>query len=362
MSDLLPRSVSTPSFWRKALMALGMVGATLAAFYWGRLGTKVDAQQVQPRAGTTGQPVQPQSDYGRRVVAYIYENMPISREDLGEYLIARFGRERVEFLINRRIVEMACQAKGIYVTDGEVEVQFKEELKAFGPTMNAQEFTNQVLKRFNKSLFEWKEDVIRPKLLLAKLCKPMVEVTQQDLVNAYEARYGPKVQCRMIAFQKGDKHMSDTWAKINQSEEEFAKQAKAQFLPELAAKGGEIPPIHKHFGDAKVESAAFNLQPGQTTPLMEMPDGTYIVLKCDKHLLADVSKNFDSVRLDLDKEMREIKLSQKIPEYFAELRKQANPRVLITNEVRQEDLERDVKQLLSLPGNATPRATGPTGN
>ena len=55
---------------------------------------------------------------------------------------------------------------------------------------------------------------------------------------------------------------------------ECAAQAKAQYIPALAAKGGEIPPIHKHFGDPKVEQAAFNLKPGQLTSLLEMPDGT----------------------------------------------------------------------------------------
>jgi len=346
------------------MLALVMVGATVAAFYWGRMGvaSRVDAQQVPSSVTQGGQPVQPVSDYSRRVVAYIYDNMPISREELGEYLIARFGQERVEFLINRRIVEMACQAKGIYVTDGEVEAQFREDLKGFGPNMNAQEFTNQVLKRFNKTLFEWKEDVIRPKLALAKLCRPMVEVTQQDLTKAFEVRYGPKVQCRMIAFAKGDPHMSDVWSKISQSEEEFAACALKQFIPALASKGGVIPPIHKHFGDPKIEAAAFGMKPGQVTPLMEMPDGTYIVLKCDKHLPNDPTKNFAAVRLELDKEVREVKLAQKIPEYFAELRKQAHPRVLITNQIRQEDLERDVVRNLTTPPNSTPRPTGPSGN
>jgi hypothetical protein len=69
------------------------------------------------------------------------------------------------------------------------------------------------------------------------------------------------------------------------------------------------------------------------------------------------------VRLDIDKEMREIKLAQKIREYPAELRKQAHPRVLITNQVRQEDLERDARRDLSLPPSGlAPRPTAPTGN
>ena len=61
--------------------------------------------------------------------------------------------------------------------------------------------------------------------------------------------------------------------------------------------------------------------------------------------------------------MTEIKLNQKIQEYFAELRKQAHPRVLISNQVRQEDLERDVARNLATPPNGVaPRPTGPSGN
>jgi hypothetical protein len=357
MANLWWKLRSNPALWRKGTMALVMIGATVAAFYWGRMGgTTVEAQQIQPRVGAAGQAGQGQSDYSRRVVAYLYENMPISREELGEYLIARFGQERIDFLINRRIVEMACQSKGIYVTDLEIETQFKEELKAF-PNMTAQDFYNQILKRFNKSLYEWKEDVIRPKLMLSKLCRPMVEVTQQDLVNAFEARYGPKVECRMIAFQKGDKHMKEVWTKISQGEAEFAAYATQQFLENLRATGGKIPPIHKHFGDAKIEEAAFNLKPGQITPLMEMPDST-VVLKCDKHLPADLTKTFDSVRLDLHKEMTEVKLAQKMNEYFAELRKQAHPRVMITSQVRQDDLERQVVRDIVPPRSGAVRPIG----
>src|SRR5438105_849790 len=154
MRFLLQRLASNPALIRKGTMVLVLVGATVAAFYWGRLGagSRVDAQQVQPRAAAVGQTIQPQTDYGRRVVAYIYDNVPITREELGEFLIARFGQERIEFLINRRIVDMACQAKGIYVTDAEVEAQFKDELKDLG-NLPVQDFVTRVLKPFNKSLY-----------------------------------------------------------------------------------------------------------------------------------------------------------------------------------------------------------------
>jgi hypothetical protein len=66
--------------------------------------------------------------------------------------------------------------------------------------------------------------------------------------------------------------------------------------------------------------------------------------------------------MNLDKELREIKLAQKIPEKFAELRQQANPRNMMSQQVRQEDLERSVLRDLAPPTGKTPPLAVPTGN
>ena len=60
--------------------------------------------------------------------------------------------------------------------------------------LTEKEFSSQVLKRFNKSVYEWKEDVIRPKLCLERLVKPLIVVTSEDLQKGYEAKYGHRVQ------------------------------------------------------------------------------------------------------------------------------------------------------------------------
>jgi hypothetical protein len=361
---------SKPKIWRPAKMALLMLGATVAAFYWGRMGvaSRVDAQQVQPRPGTPGQGGTPYpSDYGRRPVAYIYGNTVISREELGEYLISRLGPERLELMINRRIVEMNCQAKGITVTEAEINAQFQAELKDLG-NVTTKDFNDQILKRFNKSLFEWKEDVIRPKLLLTKYCQNMVQVTDADLTKAYEAKYGPKVECRMIAFAKDNKRRDEIWVRIRDSEAAFDEEAGKQYIQNLASSHGKIPPINKHFGDAKIEAAAFNLRPGQISPLIELPDSNFVVLKCDRILPPDMKKTYADARVELDKQMREVKLAEKIQEVFKEMRDKAKPQILLTAQVRQEDLERDVsKNLHPVQQGATkslvpPRPTAPVGN
>ena len=54
--------------------------------------------------------------------------------------------------------------RNITVSDAEVDAQLDQDLKAFQPTISKDDFVNKILKRYNKSLYEWKEDVIRPKL------------------------------------------------------------------------------------------------------------------------------------------------------------------------------------------------------
>jgi hypothetical protein len=352
---------------RKIIFGACMLGVGVGAFCYGRWGGVSEATAQQPGAPAEGALV-PQNlvrtasntDYGRRVVAYIYDTIPVTREDLGEYLIARVGAERLEFLVNRKIVELACQSKGIYVTDAEIEAQFQIDLKGFGPNITEKDFVNVILKRFNKTLFEWKEDVIRPKLLLSKYCRHRIKIEESDITKAFEAKYGPKVQCRMIVFEKGSegKVRSEIYEKIRSSEDEFRKYAREQFVTALAAKGGEVPPIHKHFGDANIEKEAFSLKPGDISTLLGMPDGTSIILKCDKEIPADNTRRMAEERPKLIAELTELKLNMEIPKAFKELRDAARPNFLGRHQVRQDELERQVQRELT-PASATAPKVAP---
>src|SRR5262249_11217109 len=157
--------------------------------------------------------------------------------------------------------ELECKKKGIEIGDAEIEHQFQQDLKSFSNTpLTEDQFVTQILRRFNKTLYEWKEDVIRPRLMLLGLARPRVKVTEEDLKKACEAKYGDQVQCRMIVFSKGtpQSQMDETWAKVRKSESDFLEAARNQFVPALAAKAGEVPPIHHHFAGPEVEKEAFS--------------------------------------------------------------------------------------------------------
>lgn len=331
----------------RTLVAAGMLVVGGLAFGVGRwigVGAAVAQQPVVPAkgigpAGSSGY----DDGYNQRVVAYIYGNVPITRTELAEYLIARFGKERLEFLVNRKIVERECQAKGIFVTEAEIEDQFARDLRNLGPHMTAKMFQEQVLKRYNKTIFEWKEDVIRPKILMTKLVRSDVQVTDADLKKGFEIQYGPKVQCRMCVY-KDKKSAVQAWEKIKQGpsiETAFLAEAGNQYIQQLAATKGEIPPIHMHFGDANIEREAFTLERNQISQVIGMSDGTAVILLCVAKLPADPTRRLENEREVLYREIFEMKLAQKIQDTVVEMRRRAAPQFFLARQPGMEQIGRE---------------------
>ena len=87
--------------------------------------------EVRPHPNTHD--ARPASNDPNGVVAYLKGNIPITCQELGDYLIERQGAERIENLVNRRIIELACRERGIFVSDAEVDAQFAEDMKARTP-------------------------------------------------------------------------------------------------------------------------------------------------------------------------------------------------------------------------------------
>ncbi len=343
---------------RRLLYAAGFAAVAALAFVCGRMGGMSQARATPPGGDPflAQLPLTPasssNSDYGRRVVAYIYNNIPITREELGEYLIARVGADRIDFLVNQRIIEHACQAKGVQITDAEIDAQLREEVQALN--VSVADFESKILKRFNKTLYEYREDKIRPQLAMAKFCRDRVTVTGDDLKNAFEAKWGDKVECRMIVFGPTEqKHAYDVHAKVRGDDAAFDSEVRAQtFIPVLAAKNGEVPPIHRHFGDPRIEKEAFSLKPGEVSSVIELIDKSFVILKCVKHIPADTTKKMDEERPKLYKEVFDQKLAMQVPQIFQQLRKEASPVVFLRKQVTEEDLVRNTQRLMNPAGAA----------
>lgn len=297
------------------------------------------------------------SDYSSRVVAYVYDNMPVTREELGEYLIARYGTERLDLLCNKKIIDNECRKAGIEVTAAEVENSLSEDLK--GLNVDRKTFVDKVLKNYRKNLYEWKEDVIRPKLMLSKLVRSRVKVTDEDIKKAFEAYYGEKVECRIVMYEKGfERAVLSDYPRLRDSEEEFHKAAKNQKSSSLAATAGKIRPIARNTtGNDELEKAAFALQPNEVSPVIGTPEGL-IIVKCDKRIPADTTVNLESVREKITAEIIEKKIAAEIPVAFAEMRKRANPKLILQGVNQTDDLTKTIAPLIKEVDDALKAVSG----
>lgn len=331
---------------RNAASVFGLAGAAAVGFWLGRGGPESVAvaappapPATPPAANAPGTP----SDYSQRVVAYIHGTVPITREDLGEYLIARYGHDRLEMYVNRRIIEMACQKRGIDVTEAEVNAAFDADCAKVG--VERATFINEVLTRKGKSLYEWKEDVIKPGLMLTKLCveEKRVNVTDDDLRQTFEALYGAKVECRIIIWPRNEEKIAmQMYDKLRKSDEEFDRAARSQAMPDLAAVGGRIRPIARFSGThPEVEKEAYSLKPGEISRLVVTPQGT-VCLKCDKQIPADSSADFEKLKEAMRKDVFEKKVEAESKKLFMTLKDEAKPVLLLKKKVSAEELKREV--------------------
>jgi hypothetical protein len=275
-----------------------------------------------------------------RVVAYIYGTIPITREEYGDYFISLYGKERLDLYVNKRIIEMYCAKKGVDITPDEITAAIDEDCKRMH--ISRTEFIDKVLaNRYKKSLDEWRNDVMKPRLLLAKMCRNSVRVEDEDLKKMFENRYGAKARVKIALWPKeqlsiAQKHYGvlrksgaeDTPPKY----EDFYWDSIAKNQPDstLASKAGEIEPIGRYSGpqSSKVEEIAFGLKVGEVSPIIGLEIGQ-LVIKRIGTVEPVKGVTFESVKAELHKEVIERKLESEIPLLFAKIKEEAKPVLLL---------------------------------
>jgi parvulin-like peptidyl-prolyl isomerase len=291
-------------------------------------------------------------DYGSRPVAYIYNTVAVTRADLAEFLIARGGHEKVELLVNKMIIEEEAKRRKITVTPQEMEAAFKADLNISNPPIRKEDFINLLLPKYNKTFYEWMEDVVRPRLLLGKMCEESkrVVVAEADVQRIFEREYGEKKAVKIIIWPKGDdqKSIQKTWEIIRKSDAEFDAVARTQANGSLASTAGEIKPIARfQIGDDKdkdVEKIAFMLKEGEVSHIFQTGQG-YMVMKLLKTIPPDAKVKYADVKEKLTKEAYDLRLTAEIPKMFAELCKTANPAVLLNGPPSQWRFEKSSREL-----------------
>ena len=278
---------------------------------------------AQPRPEPTAE------EYGNQPIAYVNGTTPITRAQLGEYLIERNGADRVEQFVNRIIILQECQRRGVSVTKAEVEAELDRNIQTLEIPKKA--FFETMLPKYGKTAYEWMEDVVKPRLLLSKLCQDRVKIEEADLTRQFDREFGEQRKVQIIMWPNGDdkKAIMQQYGKLRESQEEFNSAARNMANPSLASSLGYIKPIRRHMyaEDKVVEEVAFELKEGEISEVIQTSQG-YLVMKLHEIIPPQAGVAFEKERDRLYKIAYEEKLTMEIPLYFAELKKAANPTIL----------------------------------
>lgn len=307
------------TLWKRLAMVAGgiaVLGSCLAVrHYWGPEAANAKGPVAAPAAAT--KPAGPAQPATLQVVA-IVNGEEIGRNDLARYCLWHYGKPVLESVVNKRLIIDRCRELNLEVTQVEVDQEIDRVARKFG--LPVDQWIKMLKDERNITAQQYGNDIIWPTLALRKLASKQMQVTPQELAKAKETQYGPAVKARLIACNDEQK-ARQVHAKALANPEDFGNLAK-DYSDDVnsASTKGLIQPIRRHMGDAKIELAAFNLQPGQVSEVI--PAGNqFVILKCEELLPPrQVPKNYEAA---LTETIRESKLRDSAGEIFKELQSKA---------------------------------------
>ncbi len=244
----------------------------------------------------------------------------ISYEQVAQECVNRVGKDVLENLVNRAIIQQEAQRRGITVSEAEVNNEVATIAGRFNLPVDT--WYQMLTSERGISAQQYRADIIWPKLALQKLAGEEITVSEDEMKNAFQREYGPRVRCRMIQLDN-IRRANDIWQKATANPDDFEKLAREYSTdPNSRALGGAFPPVPRHSGLPQLEDVAFRLKPGEISGLVQMGINEYVILKCEGYT-DPVVTDIEDVRAELYAQIVEDKTTHRAAAVFEKLKETA---------------------------------------
>lgn len=336
--------------WSVGLVVLAIVGGTIGVrYFWGAswaragsggIGGLLTGSRSQPesaaptaaprqtlanqqaptasRANPATQSPEQQANEKPQIVA-IVNGEPITREELRTECLRAYGEEVLETAINKYLILEECQRRGITVTSQEIDEEIQRMSTRFG--IPVETWLKLLKDERGIKPDQYKRDIIWPMLSLRKLAGNRLLVTDEEIQQQFETRYGPAVKARLIVTssrQAAEKVRAEAVA----HPEQFGDLAK-QYSEDASSASlkGLIQPIRKHVGQKEIEDIAFSLKPGEISPIIPVAN-QFVILKCEDRL-PPANVRLTDVRGELEELAKDDKMRIVAQEIFRDVQSRA---------------------------------------
>jgi parvulin-like peptidyl-prolyl isomerase len=239
----------------------------------------------------------------------------IRRDALATACVDRHGEEVLESLVNKRLIQHHCQNRGIEVTDQDIEAEIDRMAKRF--KIGRQQWLAMLQRERGINEQQYKRDILWPTLALRKLAADQLEVSDQQVQEAYEAEFGAAVKARLIVVSTREQ-AEQLRRQVVDRPDDFARLAMQNSQDiNSASIGGMIQPIRHHVGDPQIEREMFALQPNQITSVIPVGN-QFAIFKCEGQI-PPRNVPIENVRDNLVERIKEEKLRQVASDLFKKL-------------------------------------------
>ncbi|KAA0133319.1 peptidylprolyl isomerase [Gimesia chilikensis] len=254
----------------------------------------------------------------------------ITEDELARECIALYGPEVLENVINRAVIEQACQKAGVTVEQAEVHAEVEKIAKRFNLDTKTWYDMLQAERKMNPS--QYRRNVIWPMLALRKLAGQQTHLTQAEVQKAFVRDYGPRVKARMIMMDNLHRAQK-VWDDVKRNPADFERKARDFSIePNSRALGGAIQPIPQYSDNESLWKAAFKLKEGEISGIIQIGPSRYAILMCEGHT-DPVVTNIEEVKSQLIEQLTEEQTQEAVARVFAKLKEETRVDNYITNTV-----------------------------
>lgn len=236
-------------------------------------------------------------------------NQTIGYDSLARECFERHGQEVLDNMINRLLIQQECDRQGVTITKADVEGEIAKITEKFNLPID--QWYAMLAKERGVTPQQYQNDVIWPMLALRKLAGLQAEtqVSEADMLQAFERDYGPRVKARCIVLA-AKIAQSDKILKMCKTDPAKFEEYAAEFSidPNTRALGGAMPPIRKYGGASQIEDVAFKMKPGDISPVIEF-QGQHWILKCEGHteqVVTDPKEVWDELYAQVTEEKTQV--------------------------------------------------------
>ncbi|MFJ7668883.1 peptidyl-prolyl cis-trans isomerase [Lysinibacillus sp. NPDC097195] len=200
----------------------------------------------------------------------------ILQTELDEALRSQYGAEMLNTLIDNKIIELEAKKEDITVSDDAIKAEYAELVESYGgedalqETLDANGLTEDSVK-----------DNIRMYLLTKNVIAKSIDISDEELKQYFEENKDDYGQQEQVAashiFLEDEATAKEVAAKLKAGED-FAELAKTYSIDtDTSEDGGDLGYISRGQMDEQFEEAAFALEKGEVSDIVQSAEGYHII-------------------------------------------------------------------------------------